>query len=152
MINALTEWTKAECTAGEKAVRHAFAVTALCAVVSMAGVSAATAKQHQTDVPGEHYLCYNGEYSGTFKPVNVKLADQFMTWGTAVVRVERVCTPVSKNGSGIFDKRIHLVCYNIKPGKPAGRIVEMANQLGQQRFSVGKPTMLCVPSYKKVIK
>ena len=103
-------------------------------------------------VPGNHYLCYNVEPHEKFRPVDVELADQFMEWETTVVRPERVCTPVRKNKSKVYDEKIHLVCYRIEKGRPANRRVEMANQRGkQQRFTVVEPTTLCVPSYKKVL-
>lgn len=110
-------------------------------------------KRPEPPVPGNHFLCYKVEPHEKFKPVDVKLADQFMEWGTAVVRVERVCTPVRKNNSKVYwGKKIHLVCYLIKPGKQAGRVVAMRNQFGKQRFTVLQPTTLCVPSYKKLLK
>jgi hypothetical protein len=137
-------------------VKQAMAVTALCAVVSMAGVSAATATRHGTNVPGTHYLCYSVDPHGKFSPVVAILADQFPPrFKTKVVRPVSVCTPVSKNNSQIYDKRIHLVCYQIRPRKKVEskyRTVDMFNQFGQQRFTVVETTTLCVPSYKKRVK
>lgn len=104
-------------------------------------------------VKGEHYLCYRIDDFGGFRPVEVKLKDQFDGYVTAVVRPVSLCNPVDKNGEGIMDPKLHLVCYEIKPVRSPRRTVVAYNQFGkEQKLTSPGPETLCVPSYKKILQ
>ena len=104
-------------------------------------------------VKGEHYLCYRIDDFGDFKPVEVKLKDQFDGYVTAVLKPVSLCNPVDKNGEGIRDPKLHLVCYEIKPVKSPRRTVLAYNQFGkEQKLTSPGPETLCVPSYKKYLE
>lgn len=107
------------------------------------------------DPPGvnpAHYQCYRVSEQSTFKPVGVTLKDQFGTSETKVLKPIMLCAPTSKNGAAVKDQRTHLVCYQDEGGKAADKLVSVTNQFGNEKLTVGGPTMLCVPSLKTVIK
>ena len=107
-------------------------------------------------VPGEHYLCYRIDPHGPFEPVPVSLADQFANYEGAVIRPVQLCNPVDKNGEGIVDPDVHLVCYEVN-ADPLGRVprsidVVTSNQFVEQSMTaVIPPVVLCVPSKKEII-
>lgn len=99
-----------------------------------------------------HFECYNvKEYYPSKEEPEVKLADQFANVKTRVGRITKICTPVDKNGEGIPDPTLHLVCYKILKGHEPNRPVETKNQFGKARMHVLKAHELCVPSKKKPI-
>ncbi len=108
----------------------------------------------QAEVKGEHYLCYRIDPHGGFKEVPVELKDQFAAYQGVVIRPIQLCNPVDKNGEGILNPEVHLVCYEIK-ADPIGRFprtvdVETANQFTEQSMTaVLPPPVLCVPSFKR---
>lgn len=105
------------------------------------------------DVKGEHFLCYKvSDFSG-FEPVKVKLKDQFQGFATAVLKPTLLCNSVQKNNELIMDPKRHLVCYTIARQKPRDVSVLVSNQFDDgQKLFVTEPTILCVPSLKKLLK
>ncbi len=127
------------------------AVLCLTAVVALAAGAAARAQGHNPPgVNPTHYQCYRVAEQSRFKPVAVKLQDQFGTSGVKLVRPLFLCAPVAKNGEKPKDERTHLVCYEEEGGKAADKRVTTLNQFGKEALTVGGPVMLCAPSLKRV--
>jgi hypothetical protein len=97
----------------------------------------------------DHFRCYD------VKPVaaarTVKLADQFKTTKTKVVRVVRLCNPVRKNNEVVRRPQAHLVCYSISEAPFQPLAVTVRNQFGVAGLRVRRPQMLCLPSFKKLV-
>jgi hypothetical protein len=129
------------------------ALILLSAGIAIAVTSAAQAKF--VDPPGvnpAHYQCYRVYESKPLKPFKVTLADLFGKRTAVLGKAMFLCTPVSKDGAPVKDKRTHLVCYATKPAKSAGKAVTVEHQFGKQVLKVGESVMLCLPSLKKVLK
>jgi len=106
----------------------------------------------------DHYKCYRVRVtqgspafaSGTV----VRVADQFEAERRmSLVKPRHLCTPVDKNGEGVANPNLHLLCYLAKPavGEPrhtrrAGVYVE--NQLGLLQLDTLKDREVCIPSTK----
>ena len=108
----------------------------------------------QANPPGirlDHYHCYRVSPVTRFRPLRVKLVDQFGRLQPTVVREQFLCAPVEKNGEPIKDKEDHLVCYSVTGGRNAGKRVEIINQFGKAVLQVGGTVTFCVPSLKKVL-
>lgn len=57
--------------------------------------------------------------------------------------------PVSKNGEDLYDRHAHLTWYNvIDPAPEPTRIVEVANQFGEQKILTGKTIGFLAPTQK----
>ncbi|HEX6701224.1 MAG TPA: hypothetical protein VF101_10880 [Gaiellaceae bacterium] len=99
-----------------------------------------------------HYLCYHAKSVDLFRRRGVVLLDQFKPRRkTVVTGVQALCTPASKAGSRVIDKRAHLVCYAIKSAQTfSPRRVLVTNQFGQTQLTVTTPTSLCLPSAKSL--
>jgi hypothetical protein len=98
----------------------------------------------------EHFQCYDIVEAKASPKRQVQLQDQFGETRTVTAKAVLLCNPVSKNGEEIHDKRTHLVCYQMRPGKPVGKRVEVQNQFGTEPISVKSSRILCVPSLKRV--
>jgi hypothetical protein len=122
----------------------------------------ATAKASATATapPVDHQLCYAAV--GVFKvpTAGVALYDQFNPNGFAPkisAKATSLCNPViktivkTKQVFKVTNPRAHLVCYPMTApnAQPAPRVV-VANQFGQATLQPGKPTGLCVPSWKSL--
>jgi acyl-homoserine lactone acylase PvdQ len=99
----------------------------------------------------DHFACYRARAGApAFVPLTVTLADQYETKNTLVRKPDTVCAPVDKNGEGIKDPTVALVCYRIKDvaGQPrfGRRIASITNQLGSETVTAVKARTLCVPS------
>jgi hypothetical protein len=86
------------------------------------------------------------------------LVDQFGTETMVVEQPQRLCSPVDKNGGGIRQADVHLVCYQIEVphGKSGnnndnGVVVFTRDQFGLLTLKVQEPETLCVPSSKRVL-
>jgi len=127
-------------------------IAALAAAVAFAFSAGAPA--HAKDPPGvnpAHYQCYRVKQIKRFKPVAVKLADQFGVAGAKVIQPVYLCAPTDKNGEGLKDKDTHLLCYQDTGVKTPNKKVRVINQFGEQDLVVTIPFMLCVPSLKKLL-
>jgi hypothetical protein len=100
----------------------------------------------------EHFLCYSIKPSGHFQPRVVKVRDQFKQLrGTTVLGPELLCNWARKNGSRVFDRRRHLLCYTTRSGQSfAARQVVVTNQFKSVRLAVVKPNSLCLPTGKSL--
>ncbi len=99
----------------------------------------------------DHFRCYDIQQQPASQ--TVKLADQFGTTTTKVVRVIRLCNPVRKNNEPVRRAKSHLVCYSITES-PAFRplAVRVRNQFGRAALRIRRPETLCLPSFKQVIQ
>jgi len=106
----------------------------------------------------DHFKCYTTSH--VTPPTvrhNVTLHNQFESTTSQVSFVATICTPVDKNGEGVVDPRLHLVCYFVQdtrsPSQPPfpGATVKITNQFRQETMHVDWPAMLCVPSTKQVL-
>lgn len=107
--------------------------------------------QHCPKPPLDHFKCYVGRFP-KFKVRQVFLEDQFEEKQTKVVKPDRFCNPVSKNGLQIFDPGGHLKRYVIQdaPGQPPFATIDVVvqNQFGEQDLTVEEPVALFVPTRK----
>ena len=110
----------------------------------------------------DHFLCYTVDNNsdsdsdsdsnqGSFPTVSVE--DQFGAKSFRVMRPERLCTPVDKEGEGIKKSENHLMCYRVKParGEPRHRRVKgvlLSNQFGVIGVDTIKERELCLPATK----
>ena len=102
-------------------------------------------------IDGDHYRCWEAtDPSGTSLGIGVDLVDQFQGFPTSVEEPFRLCNPVDKNGEGIVDPDMHLVCYTLQPeGGSLGFQVPIANQFHPlANLDVDQPFALCAPSTK----
>jgi CARDB len=96
----------------------------------------------------DHFLCYTVD-PGSFRPRRVRVADQFGRRSPGLLRIELLCTPVSKNRGVVRNPRAHLVCYRENRQASRNRGVIVTNQLGRFRGTVRAPVRLCLPSGKR---
>ena len=99
-----------------------------------------------------HFQCYRvDDPSKETEDLTATLEDQFGFTKTKLGRITQICTPVNKNGEGIPDKRLHLVCYEILNPSDPGQPVQTANQFGRAKMYVRESQELCVPSTKRIL-
>jgi len=110
--------------------------------------STSTSTTTSTTLP-DHYKCYKSRAS--FQQRSVTLADQFGQSTATVLRPDRLCNPVNKNGEGIADPDAHLNCYRIREPRGASRDVVVANQFGELQLTTTRTHSLCVPAIKDQI-
>ncbi len=97
----------------------------------------------------DHFLCYVAKG----KPVDVVvgLRDEFHSETVQVVSPFLLCNPVVKVHhdlvTPILNPKDHLVCYRIRGGPFQGNVFAR-NQFGNERLTVGRGDVLCVPSEK----
>lgn len=100
-----------------------------------------------------HFQCYAVE-----RPTprsagrTVTLRDQFGAYEAKLGQITQICAPVDKNGEGIPDDELHLVCYEISNPPDLRRPVETTNQFGRARMYVRGAKELCVPSTKRELE
>ncbi len=113
--------------------------------------------ENATPIDGEklqpHFQCYQADkVSREDKDLMVTLKDQFGYTKTKLGKITQICTPVSKNGEGIPDKRLHLVCYETLDRSDPRQPVQFSNQFGKGKMYVRESQELCVPTIKRVLK
>ncbi len=97
-----------------------------------------------------HFECYRVDKpTRQSEKLVVRLEDQFDFVKTRLGQITKICTPVSKNGEGIPDKELHLVCYEILNPHDPRQPVLTTNQFGKAKMYVRESQELCVPSTKK---
>ncbi|MEL7114050.1 MAG: hypothetical protein AAGP08_00420 [Pseudomonadota bacterium] len=120
-------------------------------------LSATLALSAQAQGFGEHYACYRIDPHGGFDPRTVELKDQFAGYKAEVIRPVSLCNPVDKNGEGIREPEVHLVCYEIRAEavtdvRPTVD-VNTSNQFTEQSMTaVVPPVTLCVPTKKERLR
>jgi hypothetical protein len=83
------------------------------------------------------------------------LRDQFgISEGVKLSKPVMLCAPTGKNGTAPRDRITHYLCYQDEGVKPVHKKARITNQLTKDTgidLSVEAPTMLCVPSLKKLL-
>jgi hypothetical protein len=136
-----------------KKIMSTAALAAALAVAS--GAISATQAKEGVNPPGvnpNHYRCYKVSEERPFATREVTLKDQFDSGAAKVLRAVLLCAPVQKNRLTPRDTRTHLVCYDTDGGQAPGRRVSVDNQFGPAVLKVDSPTLLCVPSLKRVLR
>jgi CARDB len=126
------------------------AVVLAIALAGAAGGATSAPRQQALSFKLEHFLCYSIKPSGHFQPRVVKVLDQFkQVRKTTVLGPDLLCNWASKNGSRVFDRHRHLLCYTTRSAQSfATRRVVVTNQFGNVGLAVVKPNALCLPSGK----
>ncbi len=100
----------------------------------------------------DHFLCYKVKEETKLGDIFVSLEDQFGSDpDVRVKKAKTICVPVDKNGEGINNPDLHLVCYKVKSELKPKKDVLVTNQFGEQILEVKKPDLLCVPSSKEIL-
>jgi hypothetical protein len=88
-----------------------------------------------------------------FESETVELDDQFLDETTVMLKKPvQLGVPTDKNGEGITNSLTHLTCYSVRAPRFPIQEVTVTNQFRtNQRLSVRKPSMLCVPSFKQLV-
>jgi hypothetical protein len=141
-------------SSGSRSRRYAVAFVLPTAIVALVAAATgahvpASADAASTKILLDHYQCYRVDPS-PFQPRSVVLRDQFGGSKAVVTQLQRLCSPVHKNGSLVRNPRAHLACYAIRTASFHVRQVTYTNQLGRGRLAVVKPVQLCVPSGKSL--
>jgi hypothetical protein len=111
-------------------------------------------------LPADHYQCYKGKdlKNPPFVQLKAKdnngvqLDDQFGGFEADVKKLRKVCTPVDKNGEGIFNPALHYCEYLIKGAKFDPKpVVEVSSQFQVSQFEVKKAFTILVPCDKTVL-
>jgi len=98
-----------------------------------------------------HFKCYKVKHGIRRIPL-VTIVDEFGPLNLQVRKGFRLCVPADKNGEGINDPQIPLMCYVVKPaiGEPPFKSsvapVYVNNQFGQSTYRVDHRRELCVPA------
>ena len=102
----------------------------------------------------EHFACYKVDQKSKPDRQIVTLSDQFAKDVDVEVRkVREICAPVDKNGEGIVNPKLHLVCYDVKSPVVVDKLVQVENQFGVEQLRIKEHMQrLCVPSWKEVIE
>jgi hypothetical protein len=105
----------------------------------------------------DHYKCYRVKPTRG-KPAfpsntTVEVTDQFDTAPRllALRKPRRLCNPVDKNGEGIKNPNVHLLCYQAGPARGERRHVPrlglyINNQFGPLRLNTMREREFCIPS------
>jgi hypothetical protein len=107
----------------------------------------------------DHYKCYKVKVSiGTppfAKNTTVSVTDQFDNVARILTlkKPRHLCNPVDKNGEGIANPGVHLLCYQARPARGERKHVArqglyITNQFGQLRLDTIKEGEFCIPSVK----
>ncbi|ANM28831.1 hypothetical protein ABI59_03245 [Acidobacteria bacterium Mor1] len=95
----------------------------------------------------DHYKCYDAKPLSSFNGPDVDLVDRFGPTLADVVKLDKLCTPVDKNGEGMVDPNTHLACYSINDDPDfADAQMEIWNQFGEESLRITRAGTLCVPT------
>lgn len=138
------------------ATRKTVVIGGLAAALS-SGVLAAGSVQASAVHRLDHMLCYRAKADPGFKiPKNVVLKNQFSPRGfkpkigAAVLHCNPVKKIVPTGTFKITNPAAHLLCFTITAAKQPTPNVMVSNQFGQRPLIVGQPSLLCLPSWKKL--
>jgi hypothetical protein len=108
----------------------------------------------------DHYKCYRVKVTpGTPKAAidrKITVEDQFTAPKIYSLKLPRhLCVPVNKNGEGIKNPDVHLLCYRGKRARGEMNFVPrkgmfVNNQLGPLRLDALKENEFCIPSVKSL--
>jgi len=102
----------------------------------------------------DHYRCLKVKTSAGApnfpKDKSVQVVDQFGGARTFFVKKpSRLCLPVDKNGEGIKNPAMHLMCYKGKTSVRTSAVgVQINNQFGADTIALKKEAELCLPARK----
>jgi hypothetical protein len=97
----------------------------------------------------DHFKCYRAKQRGLpFHPRTISLSGPFGAERVLVVRPDRLCTPVRKNGSPVHHPKSHLTCYRVRPQGHHGRRVFATDQFGGHKLRLTRTARLCLPTAK----
>ena len=105
---------------------------------------------------GNHYVCYPVK-AEQFKPITVKMQDQFGPKEVTVVAITKVCAPANKTMptgavSEMVDPRLHLTCYQVRAEGKLPPSVITNDQFGTKKVMLSQPNEICLPAGKTVPK
>jgi hypothetical protein len=110
-------------------------------------------------VPIDEYAVYRSSRTRRaprFEPREVNLVDQWIDRDVKLTQPSRFGTPVKDKTvppSEYINEEAKLTCYPVRKfGRFKKRDVYIQNDFGQQRLTVRKPQLLCVPSVEPVIE
>jgi hypothetical protein len=117
------------------------------------------APPNSSSIQVDHYKCYRIRVSaGTLPfptPTTVSVEDQFESPPKllSLKRPRHLCNPVDKNGEGIKNPGVHLLCYQSAPARGERKHVRriglyVNNQFGPLRLDTVKEGEFCIPSEK----
>lgn len=98
----------------------------------------------------DHFECYRvrGARSANASPLTVQ--DQFVTASERLLNLQELCVPVDKNGEGIVNPALKLMCYRTKYAGPRFHGVDgpvfVNNQFGAATLHASHGDELCLPS------
>ena len=98
-----------------------------------------------------HFKCYKVKHGVRRIPL-VTIVDEFGSLNLQVRKGLRLCVPADKNGEGINDPQIPLMCYVVKPAvgqprfHPSVDTIYVDNQFGSTSYRVDHLRELCVPA------
>jgi hypothetical protein len=107
----------------------------------------------------DHYKCYRIRVSFTTpyfaNNTTVSVTDQFdgVARQLTLRKPRHLCTPVNKNGEGVQNPDVHLLCYLSRPARGERKHVRrqgiyVHNQFGPLRVDTIKDQEFCIPSVK----
>ena len=109
----------------------------------------------------DHYKCYRIRVTAGTPPfasaTTVSVSDQFESPAKllSLRRPRHLCLPVDKNGEGIKNPDVNLLCYQSRPARGEHKHVRRSgvaidNQFGPLRLDTVKEGEFCIPSQKIV--
>ena len=103
----------------------------------------------------DHFQCYRVKVTSTtvtFPVTDVTVQDQFGTQTAELLKIKQACVPVNKNNEepGAGGHSGYLLCYQQRtvPKFVKRTGVFTANQFGNERIDVLKPSLLCMPAVR----
>jgi hypothetical protein len=96
-------------------------------------------------VPLDHFKCYRVR-GARFRKPNVAVETQFGALSVSIKRPRSLCVPVDKNGEGIFNDALSLMCFQVRTTPQTPRTVFTTNQFEQGAYDIFGVRDLCVPA------
>jgi hypothetical protein len=105
-----------------------------------------TSPPSRLEHPTDHFKCYTVK-GASFRRDAVTVDTQFGPLTVDIKHPLHLCLPADKNGEGIINPDMSLLCYQARGSTPVGRPeVFTDNQFGQDKFALSGARELCVPS------
>ncbi|MCU0874962.1 MAG: hypothetical protein MUE50_21740 [Pirellulaceae bacterium] len=130
-------------------------VVCIAAAQVLTCVAAGWAGEEPREFKLDHFLVYAVKVIGeqpTERPPVVQLKGQFdrQPKKATVNTLTFFANPVSKNGARILDPNAHLAWYAITQESEPTRRVEVRNQFGSRKLTIGPAEFLLVPAQKRM--
>jgi len=94
----------------------------------------------------DHFKCYRVR-GARFRRSNVSVETQFGSLTVAIKRPRDLCVPVDKNGEGIFNGALGLMCFQVRTTPQTSKHVFTNNQFEQDAYDIFGVRDLCVPAF-----